>query len=75
MRRVVSFAFWVSAVLLLPARALACAVCVDGTKPDFGFLWSALFLMAVPLVMAGVIGGFFYSAARRARRNDKEDTQ
>jgi hypothetical protein len=75
MRRAVSCAFWILGVLLLPAPALACAVCVDGTKLDFGFVWSAVFLMAVPFVMAGVIGGWFYSAARRGRRNNKEDKQ
>lgn len=75
MRPAVQYVFWVSAILLLPARALACAVCVDGTKLDLGFVWSAVFLLAVPFVMAGVIGGWFYSAARRTRRNEKEDKQ
>ena len=75
MRPAARSVFWVLVVLLLPARALACAVCVDGTKLDLGFAWSALFLMTVPFVMAGVIGGWLYSAARRTRRADKEDKQ
>jgi hypothetical protein len=72
MKPAVQYVIWVSAILLLPARALACAVCVDGSKLDLGFVWSAVFLMAVPFVMAGVIGGWFYSAARRGSRYDKE---
>lgn len=75
MRPAVQYVIWVSAILLLPSRALACAVCVDGTKLDLGFVWSAVFLLAVPFVMAGVIGGWFYSATRRGRRYDKEGKQ
>jgi hypothetical protein len=57
----------VQGILLLPARALACAVCVDGSKLDLGFLWSAVFLIAVPFVMAGLIGGWLYYASRNGR--------
>jgi hypothetical protein len=49
---------------------LACATCVGAPwdKADAGFFWSALLLMAVPAVVAGLIGGWFYysHATRRA---------
>lgn len=52
---------------LRPADAWACAVCISLTKHDMGFLWSALFLMALPIAMAGVIGGWLYYSYRRSR--------
>jgi hypothetical protein len=56
---------------LWPRDALACAVCLSLTKRDMGFLWSALFLIALPIAMAGLIGGWFYysywRSAGRAR--------
>jgi hypothetical protein len=51
---------------LRPADALACAVCLSLTKQDMGFLWSALFLMALPIVLAGLIGGWLYYSYRRS---------
>ncbi|MBI4589960.1 MAG: hypothetical protein HY725_14090 [Candidatus Rokubacteria bacterium] len=51
---------------LCPADALACAVCISLTKHDLGFLWSALFLMALPIALAGVIGGWLYYSYRRS---------
>ena len=51
---------------LRPADAWACAVCISLTKHDMGFLWSALFLMALPIAMAGVIGGWLYYSYRRS---------
>jgi len=46
---------------------LACAICVGvpWVKADLGFFWSALFLMVVPVAVAGLIGGWLYSAYRR----------
>ena len=60
---------WPLAILggvLRPADALACAVCWSLTKQDMGFLWSALFLMVLPIAMAGVIGGWLYYSYRRS---------
>ena len=51
---------------LWPADALACAVCLSLTKHDMGFLWSALFLIALPIAMAGLIGGWLYYSYRRS---------
>ena len=49
---------------------LACAICVGvpWVKADLGFFWSALFLMVVPVAVAGLIGGWLYYAYRRAGR-------
>ena len=48
---------------------LACATCVGvpWVKADLGFFWSALFLMVVPVAVAGLIGGWLYFAYRRGR--------
>ena len=48
---------------------LACAICVGvpWVKADLGFFWSALFLMVVPVAVAGLIGGWLYYAYRRGR--------
>lgn len=51
---------------LWPGDALACAVCLSLTKHDMGFLWSALFLMGLPIAMAGLIGGWLYYSYRRS---------
>jgi hypothetical protein len=61
-------ALWLAALLtaLRPSDALACAVCLSLTKHDMGFLWSALFLIMLPIVMAGLIGGWLYYSYRRS---------
>ncbi len=46
--------------------ALACAVCISLSKHDVGFLWTALFLTALPIAMAGVIGGWLYYSYRKS---------
>jgi hypothetical protein len=48
---------------------LACATCVGvpWVKADLGFFWSTLFLMVVPVAVAGLIGGWLYMAYRRRR--------
>ncbi|MBI3030714.1 MAG: hypothetical protein HYY64_14505 [Candidatus Rokubacteria bacterium] len=51
---------------LRPADALGCAVCLSLTKQDMGFLWSALFLMGLPIALAGLIGGWLYYSHRRS---------
>ena len=65
LRRVVLAVAALSAALR-PEPVRACAVCVGLTKDDWGLLLSALFLMAVPLVVAGVIGGWLYYSYRRS---------
>ncbi len=50
---------------------LACAICVGvpWVKADLGFFWSALFLMVVPVALAGLIGGWpYYGLQTRAGR-------
>jgi hypothetical protein len=56
-------------LLLVPGRALACATCIGPpwSKADLGFFWSALFLMGIPIVVAGIIGGGLYYHSRQAR--------
>jgi hypothetical protein len=49
---------------------LACAICVGvpWVKADLGFFWSALFLMVVPVAVAGLIAGWLhYCAYKRGR--------
>ena len=58
---------------LLPADALACAVCLgwsDGGGLNGGFYWSALLLTALPFAVMGALGLWVDSALRRARRRD-----
>lgn len=69
---------WLALLLvLLPAEALACATCVSAPwdRPDWGFFWSALFLMGVPLVAAGSIGGWLYYHSRKLPRTRKEEQE
>ena len=59
-----------------PSSVLACAVCLTGANdPTAGaFNWSILFLMAVPYLVFGSIGGCLYFVYRRAiaRRASEE---
>jgi len=45
----------------------ACAICAGApwVKADPGFFWSALFLMIVPVAVAGLVGGWPHYAFRR----------
>jgi hypothetical protein len=56
----------VSAALLLPDPAAACAVCTGGQTDQvrYAFLWTTGFLSALPL---GLIGGVVWFVRRRAR--------
>lgn len=61
---------WILAALVLfPAEAMACATCVGAPwdKTDQGFYWSTLFLMGVPFVVAGILGGWLFYNSRRTR--------
>jgi hypothetical protein len=61
------FSFW--ALLLAPAMATACAVCLtgaaDGSAAD-AYNGSVLFLMAAPYLVVGAIGGWLVYSYRRA---------
>lgn len=58
--------------LIVPALALACAVCGAGDNPADpvanAFNWSILFLMAAPYAVVGSIAGWFFYAYRKAAR-------
>ncbi len=66
-----------SAVLLAPAVATACAVCLtggaDGSVAD-AFNGSVLFLMAAPYLVVGAIVGWLVYAHRRAVAKRKQYT-
>ncbi|MFQ5960838.1 MAG: hypothetical protein ACE5MG_05540 [Candidatus Methylomirabilales bacterium] len=68
------------AVALSPFTALACSVCggsAMGTDPGTGFNTSILFLLSMPFLVLGVIGGWLIYTFRRAssqqhRREEEE---
>jgi len=62
-------AFCGLAVILVPALARACSVCVTGGDNDptsNAFNWSVLFLMATPYTVVGSIAGWLFYKYRRA---------
>ena len=68
------FSFMVGIVvlaLLMPAVVEACPSCKTIDDPIVqGFKWSILFLMAMPYIVAGLIGGGVFYAYYRAHRTD-----
>lgn len=65
-----SATFLMAEVVLLPAKARACAVCISWTESrglNGGFYGSALLLTALPFVVVAVIGAWVGCAAYRAR--------
>jgi hypothetical protein len=59
--------------LLLPGAAEACAVCgsgppLPGHRVPHEFFWGTLFLMVMPLAVAGSIGGWLLYVHWRAGR-------
>lgn len=82
LRRGLSLILTFCSVLIVPAVASACAVCLggaDGNDPVAdAFNWSVLFLMAMPYtILFSVIGFFFYSyrrAAKKARGETEKGT-
>jgi len=61
-----------------PLAAHACAVCVTGAGDPTAdaFNWSVLFLMAMPYLVVGSIGGgLFYSYRRAAKRQQAETAE
>lgn len=64
----------VGSMLLAPALAHACAVCLTGAADDSvtdAFNWSVLFLMATPYTVVGAIVGWLVYAKRRSAANAK----
>ncbi len=64
MRASIAVALW-----LVPVDALACLTCVGAPweKSDYGIFWSTLFLMGLPVLVAGLIGGWLVYQSRRVR--------
>lgn len=65
----------VAVILLFPAAAEACAVCLTGASANDpvadAFNWSVLFLMAAPYTIVGSVGGWLaYTHWRAARKRD-----
>ena len=65
----------VVAVLLFADLAAACPTCKDAMGHDphaealtRGYFWSILFMMSMPFVLFGGLGGYFYLQVRRAQR-------
>ena len=57
--------------LLIPAVAEACPSCKTIDDPIVqGFKWSILFLMAMPYIVAGLIGGGVFYVYYRSHRAD-----
>ncbi len=61
------------ALLLLPGAAEACAVCgsgppLPGHRVPHEFFWGTLFLMVMPLAVAGSVGGWLLYVLWRAGR-------
>lgn len=44
--------------LFFPAIAQACAVCVGSSPADHAYFWAILFLMSMPFLLGGSIGGW-----------------
>jgi hypothetical protein len=64
-------------VLLAPALAHACAVCLTGAGDDSvteAFNWSVLFLMATPYTVVGAIVGCLIYAKRGRATDAKTET-
>ena len=64
------------ALILVPALAGACSVCVTGDNDPTAnaFNWSVLFLMATPYTVVGSIAGWLFYKHRRAPAKPVEDT-
>lgn len=54
-------------MVALPAVAQACAVCVGSSADDHGYFWGVLFLMAMPFLLGGSIGGWILYHYQRTR--------
>jgi hypothetical protein len=66
-----------ASMLLAPALAHACAVCLTGAGDDpvtDAFNWSVLFLMAAPYTVVGAIAGWLVYAKRRSTAKVSTET-
>ncbi|MBF8254878.1 MAG: cytochrome [Deltaproteobacteria bacterium] len=63
------------ALILVPALAGACSVCVTGDNDPTAnaFNWSVLFLMATPYTVVGSIAGWLFFKYRRAATKTTEE--
>lgn len=63
------------ALILVPALAGACSVCVTGDNDPTAnaFNWSVLFLMATPYTVVGSIAGWLFFKFRRAAAKPREE--
>ena len=63
------------ALILVPALAGACSVCVTGDNDPTAnaFNWSVLFLMATPYTVVGSIAGWLFFKFRRAAAKPVEE--
>ena len=67
----------IGSMLLAPALAHACAVCLTGAGDDpvtDAFNWSVLFLMAAPYTVVGAIAGWLVYAKRRSTAKAKTES-
>jgi hypothetical protein len=72
MRKRLFSAFSVSFLTLVaPAGARACSVC---GLDDFSYMWSYLFMTAVPLAAMSIIGGFLFYSYRRGNNKPSDPT-
>ena len=64
------------ALILVPALASACSVCVTGDNDPTSnaFNWSVLFLMATPYTVVGSIAGWLFFKYQRAAAKPTEET-
>ena len=63
------------ALILVPALAGACSVCVTGDNDPTAnaFNWSVLFLMATPYTVVGSIAGWLFYKYRRAAAKPRDE--
>lgn len=68
--------FAVAIVLLLSTAVVACPTCKNGLAENdphhqslvSGYYYSILFMMSMPFLLLGSIGGYFYLEVRKARK-------
>ena len=57
-------------IAILPLSLEACPACKNLDEPIArGFNWSVLFMMSMPFIVFGVIGGSVFYTYRRANRD------
>ena len=82
-RRFIACLLAVMVLMVLVGEASACPTCKaalashDGNQGDMvgAFMWSILFMMGMPFILLGSLGGLFYWQVRRARAMQPLPTQ